>query len=204
MRTLPELLEALATRHTRVCPRQVLGVRMGLAAGRLLSLALPRRDRRLFVVAETDGSFADALTEVTGCGVGSRMMRIEDHGKVAATFVDVETQEALRIVPHPEARIAAAEYAPHAPSSWQAQFEGYALMPDERLLRWRRVTLATPVAVLLGSQGRAACPECGEEILNQRLYDRGGRALCRACAGDAYYRDLAPMADGAIAAIPAP
>lgn len=197
MIALQEMLSIMSERHARVCPRQVLGLRMGLLAGHRLSLELPRRDRRLLVIAETDGSFADALSEVTGCTVGSRMLRIEDYGKVAATFVDVETQAAIRIVPHARSRLTAAGYAPGARSVWQAQLEGYARMPDECLLSWHAVSLTTSVESLLGAPGRVACPECGEEILNQRLTVRDGRELCRACAVGAYYRDLGPVAGAA-------
>ncbi len=191
MRDLAELMHALAGRQARMCPRQVIGLRMGIAAARLLELELPARDRSLFVVAETDGSFTDALSEVTGCSVTTRMLRVEDHGKVAATFVNMDTQVAFRIVPHPQSRSAASTYAPDAPDPWHAQLHAYALMPDGELLTWRPVALATPASVLLGVQGRTLCSRCGEEILNQRAIVRDDVAgLCRACAGDSYWIEL--------------
>ena len=50
------LLEQTADRHKHLCPRQVLGVRIGLAGAVALDLEAPRNDKRLLVILETDGS----------------------------------------------------------------------------------------------------------------------------------------------------
>ena len=92
-------MDIASARHTHLCPRQVLGARIGLAGASALGLDLPRADKRLLVILETDGCFADGIDAATGCTVGHRTMRIEDYGKIAATFVDVETERALRIAP---------------------------------------------------------------------------------------------------------
>ena len=109
MGEMSALLEQSRAMHRHLWPRQVLGVRMGLMAGRMLGLALPRQDKRLFTFMETDGCAADAVSVATGCWVGRRTMRILDFGKVAATFVDTQTKEAYRVHPHPPARQRAAE-----------------------------------------------------------------------------------------------
>jgi formylmethanofuran dehydrogenase subunit E len=101
MPTLEELLTASAALHHHLCPRQVLGVRMGLAAGSWLELTLPQTDKRLLTVVETDGCVIDGLAVATGCRVGRRTMRVLDFGKVAATFVDTVTGRAVRLAPHP-------------------------------------------------------------------------------------------------------
>src|SRR5688572_19018238 len=85
-----DMLEASAAHHTRLCPRQVLGLRMGLLAGQLLRLELPRTDKRLIAIVETDGCTTDGIMAATGCSVGRRTMFIRDWGKVAATFIDVQ------------------------------------------------------------------------------------------------------------------
>jgi formylmethanofuran dehydrogenase subunit E len=61
---------------------------MGLHAGQLLQLDLPRTDKRLFVLVETDGCLTDGVAVATGCWFGRRTLRLVDQGKVAATFVD--------------------------------------------------------------------------------------------------------------------
>ena len=183
-----KLLELAAREHHRLCPRQVLGVRMGLWIGEQLGCELPRTDRRLLLIVETDGCLVDALAAVTGCRVGRRTLRIEDYGKVAATAADTLTGQAVRVTPRPDCRELAWAYAPEAQSRWEAQLLGYQRMPTAQLLSCEAVYLATDLAALLGTPGRRVmCEGCGEEIMNGREVQLAGRRLCQACAGPAYY-----------------
>src|SRR3989337_2741885 len=97
--SLNNLLQASAALHHHLCPRQVIGVRMGLYAGQILRLDLPQTDKRLLTIMETDGCASDGVAVATNCWVGRRTMRVEDYGKVAATFVDTQTGEAFRLAP---------------------------------------------------------------------------------------------------------
>ncbi len=133
MLTLADLLEASSQLHRHLCPRQVLGVRMGMYAGEILNLDLPQSDKRLYTIVETDGCSSDGVAVATNCWVGRRTMRVEDYGKVAATFVDTKTGEAIRIVPRCEARQLAFDFAPEAKNKWEAQLLGYQQMPNEML-----------------------------------------------------------------------
>jgi len=80
MPSFSELLEACAALHRHLCPRQVLGVRMGLFAGQLLDLPLPQphNSKRLLTIVETDGCAADGVAAATNCWVGRRTLRVED------------------------------------------------------------------------------------------------------------------------------
>jgi formylmethanofuran dehydrogenase subunit E len=82
------LLGLSAENHDRLCPRQVLGVRMGLLAGKILGIEVPQKDKRLFTLSEIDGCGAGGISVATGCSISHRTMRIMDYGKMAATFVD--------------------------------------------------------------------------------------------------------------------
>ncbi len=196
MPTLKELLDTTTAMHRHLCPRQVLGVRMGLYAGELLGLALPQQDKRLYTIVETDGCAADGIGVAVNCWVGRRTMRIEDYGKVAATFVDTQTGVTLRLVPRPTVRGAARAYAAEAGNKWEAQLVGYQLMPCAELFDVQEVQLRTPIEQIISRPGRKAlCAVCGEEIMNEREVRRDGAALCRACAGDGYYL---PAASGAL------
>lgn len=204
MKTLTELLQASATHHHELCPRQVLGVRMGMLAGKLLDLDLPQADKRLLAIVETDGCATDGITAATGCAVGRRTMRIEDFGKVAAAFVDTHTERAVRIVPRVEARTLARNYAPAETRRWRAQLIGYQRMPDEKLFRWEWVALTTPAHVLIARDGvRVLCEMCQEEIINDRQVLREGVVLCKSCAGQAYYHSLVSEIDHAARLQPA-
>jgi formylmethanofuran dehydrogenase subunit E len=188
MKTLAEHLAASAALHHHLCPRQVLGVRMGLLAAELLGLDLPQTDKRVLTVVETDGCFSDGVAVSVNCWVGRRTMRVEDYGKVAATFIDTQTNAAWRVFPHPLARERAAAYAPAATSRWEAMLLGYQRMPASELLLAQPVILRTPVSVWVSVPGRrAVCDRCGEEILNEREVVDGETVLCRACAGGSYY-----------------
>ena len=51
------------------------------------------------------------------------------------------------------------------------------------------VTLSVDLKALVSVAGkRAVCEACGEEIINEREVVRGGRTLCRDCAGEAYWQ----------------
>jgi formylmethanofuran dehydrogenase subunit E len=186
--SLNNLLEASASYHHHLCPRQVLGVRMGMWAGELLDLELPRNDKRLLALVETDGCAVDGIAVATGCWIGRRTLRIIDFGKVAATFVDIETRRAVRIVPQLASRERAWLYATEASTRWQAQLLGYQRMPVNELLRAQSVSLTFSLEKLLSKDGyRVTCQMCGEEIINEREVEQDGRILCRACAGQRYY-----------------
>ena len=101
---LNSLLEQSAALHRHLCPRQVLGARMGILAGQLLALELPQTNKRLLRIVETDGCFADGVSVATNCWVGRRTLRIVDFGKTAVTFVDTQTDTAVRLYPLPSIR----------------------------------------------------------------------------------------------------
>ncbi|MDI9547959.1 MAG: FmdE family protein [Chloroflexota bacterium] len=188
MIALEEFLKRSAALHSHICPRQVLGVRMGLLAAKLLGLELPQHDKRTLAIVESDGCFADGVAVATNCWVGRRTLRVEDFGKTAATFVDTKTGLAWRIAPHPGGRERASVYAPEARNRWEAMLLGYQRMPDVELLVAQRVTLRTPVAAIISRAGyRVACDRCGEEIINEREVRIGTALLCRSCAGQSYY-----------------
>lgn len=188
MLTLQQLLDDSAASHRHLCPRQVLGVRIGLMAGKLLDLELPQRSKRLLTLVETDGCFADGVTAATGCTVGHRTLRVIDYGKVAATFIDTRMGQAVRVVPHPESRQRAYAYVENAKSRWHAQLAAYQIMPDDELAVVQPVVLTRSLEEILSKPGtRVNCEVCGEEIINEREVIHRGAVLCRPCAGDSYY-----------------
>lgn len=189
MATFEELLDRCAALHRHVCPRQVLGIRMGLWAGELLGLEVPQQNKRLLAIVETDGCFSDGVAVAANCWVGRRTMRVEDYGKVAATFVDTQTGMAWRLAPHPAVRSQAALYAEGAANRWQAMLIGYQQMPRDELLVAQRVELTMPVREIVSRAGvRARCERCGEEIINAREVVLDGVTLCRSCAVGGYYQ----------------
>jgi len=191
MHELQTILEISTARHSHLCPRQILGARIGLASGAALGLDLPRTDKRLLIILETDGCFADGVEVATGCTVGHRTLRVADYGKIAATFIDVKGGAAVRIAPRLDVRERAYAYAPTEPRHYFAQLQAYQIMPDGELLTIEPVTLTTPIEEIVSRPGvRVNCAHCGEEIINEREVKVGERCLCRACAGQSYYQPV--------------
>lgn len=189
MADLHELLAITEAQHKHLCPRQVLGVRMGMYAAELLGLDLPQSDKRVLTFVETDGCFADGISAATGCTLGHRTLRHIDHGKSAAVFVDTKTELALRIHPAPAARQLAAASQPDAKSRWHAQLEAYQLLANPDLFIAQEVRLNVSLHDVISRPGiRVTCAVCGEEIINEREVISDGQTLCRDCAGEAYFQ----------------
>ncbi len=191
MTDLQSLLDLCAQRHSHLCPRQVLGVRIGLAGMRALALQPPIKGKRLLTIVETDGCFSDGVEVATGCSVGLRTLRVEDYGKIAATFVDVKTAQAVRVMPHLGVRQRAWAHAPDEPRHYFAQLRAYQIMPDDELLMIQAVRLTMSVRKIVSRAGvRVNCANCGEEIINEREQNIDGRPYCLPCAQGGYYSTI--------------
>ncbi len=154
MNELQTLFQRSAERHQgHLCPRQVLGVRIGLYAAELLGFAVPMTNKRFFAFVETDGCLVDGITAATECAVGHRTMCIMDYGKTATTFVDTETERAFRVAPTRASRQRAYAYAPDAPDRWHAQLAAYQTMPTTELLQAQPVTLTVSLKALISHHG---------------------------------------------------
>lgn len=186
---LQHILEKSARDHSHLCPRQILGARLGLAGMTALGFDSPPDKKRLLVITETDGCFADGLSTATNCTVGHRTLRVEDYGKTAATFVDVKTNRAFRIAPAQDVRQKAYYYAPNEPRHYFAQMQAYQTMPDDEMFTVSEVRLVASVEAIVSRPGvRVDCDLCGEEIMNEREVKQDGLTLCRACAHGGYYQ----------------
>ncbi len=190
MTDLETLLAISSRNHSHLCPRQILGVRIGLAGLSALGFAQPPDGKRLLTILETDGCFADGVIAATRCSVGHRTLRIEDYGKTAATFADTETGRSIRVAPAVDVRQQACEAMPEEPRHYFAQMEAYRTLPDEKLLTVVEVQLTPSIEQIVSRPGlRVNCAICGEEILNEREVRHEGMILCRACARQGYYRE---------------
>lgn len=187
MKTMEMMLQESAESHNHLCPRQVIGVRMGLLAATFLETELPQNKKRLLTIIETDGCFADGIEVSTGCSVGHRTLRIEDYGKVAAVFVDTKLLTSFRIAPKMDIRILADEYG-DGRSKWERQLKGYQIIPDDEMFTVSSVKLRVPVSEIVSRAGiRTNCNYCEEEIINEREVIFGNIILCQTCAGVGYY-----------------
>lgn len=191
MKSFDDLLEEAKLTHGHLCAGQVLGVRMAICGLQQLGLEDPRgRDRkRLVTYVEIDRCATDAISVVTGCRLGKRALKFRDWGKMAATFIDLETGRAIRIAARETSKDLARELHPELDSKNAQQMLAYRELSDDELFTQQWVTVEVGPEEMPGFKGdRVVCEECGEGISYRREVQRAGRTLCQACAGNRYYR----------------
>jgi formylmethanofuran dehydrogenase subunit E len=191
MKTLDEYLEQATQAHGHICAGQVLGVRLAMLGLHELGIEDPVRERkRLVTYVEIDRCVTDAVALVTGCRLGKRALKFFDWGKVAATFVDLQTGRAVRVVAREDSKKRANEMFP-ALDKEQGQQQAYRVLADTELFEKQPVRVEIHPEDLPGFKGsRVVCEACGEGINFKREVASNGRTLCRACAGQRYYQPL--------------
>jgi formylmethanofuran dehydrogenase subunit E len=197
MQNMDELLKEAEIAHGHLCAGQVLGVRMAMLGCSRLGIADPRgKDRkRLVTFVEIDRCATDAIAVVTGCRLGKRALKFRDWGKMAATFVDVETGRAVRICARESSREAARQLHPEIDNKNQQQMLAYRELPETVLFReeWVQVPLSEKEFPGYKAE-RTLCAVCGEGINYDRYAVRDGEKLCYGCADPAarYYQPVEP------------
>jgi formylmethanofuran dehydrogenase subunit E len=192
--TLDDLLTECGRLHGHMCAGQLLGARMAVLGCRLVGVGDPRgADRKKLIVwVEIDRCMADAVGAVTGARLGKRSLKFFDYGKVAATFFNTETREAVRVVALEESRSLADALHPEIESKKERQFLTYREASDEELFKVERVAVDYGAADAPGRPlTRSVCARCGEGVNDAReVRGDGGETLCRPCATGGYYRKL--------------
>ncbi len=185
MNSLDELLRKAEVAHGHLCAGQVLGVRMALLGLERLGIADPYgADRkRLVTYVEIDRCATDAIGMVTGCRLGRRSLKFRDWGKMAATFVDLASERAIRIVALDSSRETALRLYPHLESEKHKQMQAYRELPPEELFREQWVRARVAQAEMPGYRAeRILCSRCGEGVNFGRFIEAGGDRLCLSCA----------------------
>lgn len=188
MKSLEEYLKLATVAHGHLCAGQVLGVRLAMLGLRELGIDDPIAERkRIVTYVEIDRCMTDAVALVANCRLGKRALKFRDWGKVAATFVDLNTGRAVRIAAKESSKQAALKMFPEMEKE-AAQQKAYAVLSDDSLFDRQWVKVEVKAEDLPGFKGpRVVCAECGEGINFRREVVRNGRTLCRSCAGERYY-----------------
>ncbi|HEY6490148.1 MAG: formylmethanofuran dehydrogenase subunit E family protein [Terracidiphilus sp.] len=185
MESFDELLRKAEIAHGHMCPGQILGVRMALLGLRQLGIENPTgADRkRLVTYVEIDRCATDAIGMVTGCRLGKRSLKFRDWGKMAATFVDIESGRAIRVVALEDSRELAQKMFPHLESKKAQQMAAYRELADDQIFRAGWVKVSVEAAELPGFKGeRFLCPRCGEGVNFGRFEEVNRERLCLSCA----------------------
>jgi len=173
-----------------MCAGQVLGARMAALGCQRIGIDDPRGvDRKKLIVwVEIDRCMADAVSAVTGVRLGQRSLKYMDYGKVAATFLNLETGNAVRVVALESSRGLADQRFPEIDSKKERQLRFYQDAPDADLFRIEAVAAHLGENDLPGHpRSRVICSICGEGINDGREVIADGGVRCQPCAHGSYY-----------------
>lgn len=187
------LVEGSAKAHGHLCPGQVIGVRMAMLGCKLIGLDEPSQMpqiKKIIVYVEIDRCATDAIAYVTGVKLGRRSLKFVDYGIMAATFVNIENNCAVRVLSTEDARDLAPLYAPEISGKYQQQLEAYKRMPDNVLFQVQKVRLDIGEYELPGpTRKKVSCSRCGQVIRDNREVIQKGIVLCKPCTKGAYFSE---------------
>jgi formylmethanofuran dehydrogenase subunit E len=166
--------------HGHACAGIALGTKITLAALRYLGLAPGVRHKNLIVFVEVDRCMADAVQFISRCTLGHRTLKFVDYGKFGASFLNSETGRAVRATVRES-------FDSSGPIEQVAVKIGS--LADAELVILEDIAIEIPPGDMPGhTHSRAICAKCGERVMDGREVVKEGRTLCRACAGNRYYR----------------
>ena len=188
VQTFEELLAASVAAHGHLCPGQIVGVRLAMLGCRLIGFDVPcpyHQLKQLIVFIEMDRCTGDAVAHVTGVKLGRRSLKFADYGIMAATFINLETQQAYRVISTEEARDLAPLYSGPGLDKRGQQLEAYRAMPDSVLFRVQKVKVKLSPFDLPGPTGaKSLAPNAARwSGITGRSSRMAGRSAAPAPAG---------------------
>jgi len=194
MKSLNNLLEQHELTHGNLCPGTLLALRMAVLGCALVGIEEPRgADRNKLVVwVEIDRWLVDAVEAVTGARLGKRTLKFLDYGKLAATFLNLESCKAVRIVALESARRLAEMRHPEIEDKFERQVRTYREAAEEELFEAADVEVQMRSKDLPGHpRSRVICHKCGEGVNDGREISLPHRiTLCRPCVYGTYYQTV--------------
>lgn len=184
VRTFDEDLQRAVAFHGHMCAGQVIGTRMARLALAYFHIDDADAYRDLIAFAECDRCLTDALISVANCHLGKRRLKWYDYGIMAASFYDMGSRRAIRIIQRPG--------VPKAPHDKQEMLAFFAGISDGDLFCVNEVKIPdlTECDFPGPSKKTQVCERCGEPVHDGRAIERDGHVLCRRCAGERVYYEL--------------
>jgi len=94
---------------------------MAMVGCREIRIEEPRGCKKLLVYVEMDRCATDTIQAVSGCSLGKRTLKFLDYGKMTASFINLETQKAFRLLAKDNARSLVSSYITGNSSPHEAQ-----------------------------------------------------------------------------------
>jgi formylmethanofuran dehydrogenase subunit E len=177
------LLSEAGAFHGDICAGIQIGTRMTMCALRNLEIKDPKgTDRKnIMVFVEIDRCATDAIMALTGCRPGKRTMKVRDYGKMAATFINLESGKAIRVATAIDRK---------GPDGHE--LPDFTKATDKELFSIAFVEVPLQPEDMPGKPVRSRqCVRCGESILDGREIESAGETLCSPCFEQkTYYRIL--------------
>ncbi|HPS59542.1 MAG TPA: FmdE family protein [Spirochaetota bacterium] len=175
-------LEMAKDFHGDACGGIQMGTRMAISGMKAIGITDPHGEDRkdLMVFVEIDRCPTDAIIAVTGCHPGKRTMKILDHGKMAATFINLKTNKAVRVSSNNRQgdTIKNREMIESEPMK-----DDFAALADNELFTVTEVKVHLNPEDLPGRPVRSIpCASCGERVLDMKDVEVDGKFYCRPCA----------------------
>ncbi len=191
--TLEYNIEKTTAFHGHLCPGTVIGTRMGLVGMREIGITDPTGSQRkdMMVFIETDRCPVDAISIVTGCRISRKNLKFLDWGKVAATFVNLKSGKAIRILCPDSSKdhinkYVKGEYSNDKDGKTAREVAAYKIMPENEIFIIQEVKVDLPVNDK--EKFKVKCEVCGETVNNHREIVKDGKIMCKSCGeGKSYY-----------------
>jgi formylmethanofuran dehydrogenase subunit E len=197
MNDFKTLLDESVLKHGHLCAGQVIGVRMAMLGCTLVGIDDPKDPKyrkKLIVYVEIDRCATDAIASVSGCQLGRRTLKFKDFGINAATFVNLDTRLAYRLISTESSRDYACKYASPKLSSREQQIVGYQNMPDSLLFDVQQVEVDLPETDMPGPPRRhMVCERCGQMIRDGKEIQLQEEIICRPCSEESYFKVIVPL-----------
>jgi formylmethanofuran dehydrogenase subunit E len=168
--------------HGDICPGIQIGTRMAMCGLRNIGIGDPKgADRKkLMVFVEIDRCATDAIMALTDCRPGKRTMKVRDYGKMAATFINLDSMKAVRLATIIDKKEADSHH----------ELPDFTKTPDEGLFSITFVEVPLRPEDMPGKPlRRRQCSQCGESVMDGRDIETSSGTLCVPCfEKTTYYR----------------
>ena len=183
-----ELLKKAGEFHGDICGGIVMGTKLAIYGMETMGMTPGEKDKRLIVFTEIDRCISDAVLSVTRTSLGKKSLKPMHYGKFAATFVNIDTGEAVRVVDL-GANKKIDKNEEEKEETTEELIERVAKTPAEELFKIQKVSVKIDPNDLPGKPLEiATCAGCGEVVMDGKHRLKGGKAYCTSCFSGSYYQ----------------
>jgi len=179
-----ELLKKAGEFHGDICGGIVMGTKLAMYGMETMGMTPGQKDKRLIVFTEIDRCISDAVLSVTRTSLGKKSLKPMHYGKFAATFVNIDTGESIRVVD-----LGANKKDRDENETTEELIERINKTPAEELFEIQKVSVKIDPNDLPGKPLEiVTCADCGEVVMDGKHHLKGGKAYCTSCFTGSYYQ----------------